>query len=395
MEGPRAWACENRPVSLRTSARLRGLPRYEPGLTTAEVLAGYGLERAVKLASNESPFPPLEPVQQAMREGFRGLNRYPDGAARDLRRVLADRHGVGPGQVVVGNGSCELILLAAQALLDPGATLVHAQPSFAVYPLLAPLSGARARAVPLAADGGHDLDAMAASVDETVSLVILCNPNNPTGVHRPAGEIERFLDGLPEDLAVLVDEAYFDFVAAPDAGRVLALAGERPNLLVTRTFSKAHGLCGLRVGYGVGAPAFVEAIDRVRQPFNTNALAQIAARESLRHPAALAGRVAATLSERTRLERGLSALGVRFTPSQTNFMLLDPGSDGTSAGLAAHEQLLRRGVIVRDGGSLGCPGRLRVTVGTPEENDALLRALAEVRGSAPVPTTTPAGRTPR
>jgi histidinol-phosphate aminotransferase len=233
---------------------------------------------------------------------------------------------------------------------------------------------------------------MAVAVDERTRLVVLCNPNNPTGVHRAADEVERFLDALPEDLAVLVDEAYFEFVDRPDAGRTMSLARDRPNLLVTRTFSKAHGLCGLRVGYGVGGAGWIDAIDRVRQPFNTNALAQAAALESLRHPAALDRRVRETLAERARLQEGLSAAAWGFTPSQGNFILVS--ADDPSAGSPGiHEQLLRRGVIVRDGASLGCPGRLRVSVGTPEENTAFLSAWGQV--ARPAPRESQPGRTPQ
>jgi histidinol-phosphate aminotransferase len=364
-------------MSLIVSSRLSRVPRYEPGLTTAEVLARFGLESAIKLASNESPYPPLPQVEGVVRDAIGGLSRYPDGAGRALRRALAERHGVGPEQVVLGNGSCELLLLAGEALLDPGTSIVRAEPSFALYPHLAAASGADDVPVALADDGGHDLDAMLAHVDERTRLVIVCNPNNPTGVYRSPDEIERFLDLLPEDLAVLVDEAYYDFVDRPDAGRTMSIARERPNLLVTRTFSKAHGLCGLRVGYGVGAAAWVEALDKVRQPFNTNTLAQAAALESLRHPAELARRVAESVSERTRVEAGLRDLGVAFIPSQTNFLLIHAGS-------GMHEALLRKGIIVRDGVALGCPGRLRVTIGTPDENTAFLKALAEIEESAPV-----------
>jgi histidinol-phosphate aminotransferase len=363
---------------LRISPRLGAIPRYEPGLTTAEVLARHGLERAIKLASNESPFPPLPEVARVLEAGLAALNRYPDGSARALRRAVADRHGVGPDQVVVGNGSCELIMLAGQALLDPGATVIHADPSFAIYPHLGAAAGAQAVAVPLASDGGHDLDAMGAAVDGRTRLLIVCNPNNPTGVYRAAAEVERLLDAVPGDLPVLVDEAYFDFVDAPDADDVMALARERDNLLVTRTFSKAYGLCGLRVGYGVGGSGWIAALDQVRQPFNTNALAQAAALESLAHPAAIAERARLIVSERRRVSRELAREGWAFTPSQTNFILLDPGLDETPDGSALHERLLRRGVIVRDGAALGLPGRIRVSIGAPDENTAFLSALAEL-----------------
>jgi histidinol-phosphate aminotransferase len=315
-------------------------------------------------------------------KGLAGLNRYPDGAARALRRALADRHGVGPEQVVIGNGSCELILMAGQALLDPGATVIHADPSFAIYPHLGAAAGAEAIAVPLAADGGHDLEAMAAAVDGRARLLVVCNPNNPTGVYRPSAAVEALLDAVPADLAVLVDEAYFDFVDAPDADAVMAMARERDNLLVTRTFSKAYGLCGLRVGYGVGGAGWVAALDQVRQPFNTNALAQAAALESLAHPAAIGERARLIVSERRRVSRELARRGWAFTPSQTNFILLEPGPEDTPEGPALHERLLRRGVIVRDGAALGCEGRIRVSIGAPDENTAFLSALADV--SAPL-----------
>jgi histidinol-phosphate aminotransferase len=316
-------------------------------------------------------------VEAVIQGALAGLNRYPDAYARSLRGALAERHGVDVDQVVVGNGSCELILLAGQAFLDPGTTVVHADPSFAIYPHLAATSGAEAVAVPLDTDAGHDLDGMAAAVDERTRLVIVCNPNNPTGVYRSADAIERFADLVPDDLAVLVDEAYFDFVDAADAGRVMSLARERPNLLVTRTFSKAYGLCGLRIGYGVGSAGWITALEKVRQPFNTNALAQAAALESLRHPAAIARRVTETLHERGRVEAALTDLGVPFTRSQTNFILLGAES-GTPDEGSLHEELLRRGVIARDGAALGVPGTIRLTIGAPQENDAFLAALSQV-----------------
>ena len=379
------------PVSIRTSPRLAAIPHYEPGLTTAEVLARYGIDSAIKLASNESPFPPMPEVVEVVAAGMQGLNRYPDGAARALRRALAERHGVGPDEVVIGNGSCDLILLAGQALLDPGTTVVHADPSFALYPHLATAAGAEGIAVPLAADDGHDLDAMAAAVDERTRLVIVCNPNNPTGVYRSADAIERFVDSLPEDLAILVDEAYYDFVDRPDAGRIMSLARTRPNLLVTRTFSKAHGLCGLRVGYGVGGAGWIAAIDSIRQPFNTNALAQAAALESLKHPHALERRVREVVAERARVASALAATTWGFTASQANFILVRPDSDPAAGSSGVHEQLLRLGIIVRDGAALGCPGRLRVSIGTPDENSAFLSAQAQL--ARPAPRETQPGRT--
>ena len=214
-------------MSLIISSRLAAIPHYEPGLTTADVLARYGLEAAVRLASNESPYPPLEQVQAVLAAGIAGLNRYPDGAARALRREIADLHGLDLGQVVIGNGSCELLLLAGQAFLDPGTTLVHAVPSFGLYPHVAAAAGAAAIGVPLDDEGRNDLAAMAAAIDERTRLVIVCSPNNPTGAYVPAARIEEFLDGIPEDLPVLIDEAYYDFVTEADRGRALSQARTR------------------------------------------------------------------------------------------------------------------------------------------------------------------------
>ena len=343
----------------------------------AEVMSAYGLESVVKLASNESPFTPLPAVEKAIAAQMDGLNRYPDSAARDLKAAIAERHAVGVSQVAVGNGSCELIVNAGEALLDPGTTIIYADPSFAMYPHLAAAAGADAIAVPLAPDGGHDLNAMAAAVDERTRLVVICNPNNPTGVYRSADEIEGFLNLIPDDLAVLVDEAYYDFVTEPDRGRVSVLARSRPNLLVTRTFSKAYGLCGLRIGYAVGSESWVRALQSVRQPFNTNQLAQVAALESLKHPAAIQERIDEAISERERVADALTAMGVPFTPSHGNFILMEPPGSGMDAA-ALHEDLLTRGVIVRNGSALGCPGTLRVTIGAPPENDAFLSALRSI-----------------
>jgi histidinol-phosphate aminotransferase len=357
------------------------MPHYEPGLTTAEVLARFGLASAVKLASNESPFPPMPEVAEAVAAGVAGLNRYPDGPARTLRRELAERHGVDADQVTVGNGSCELLLLAGQALLDPGTTVMYAAPSFSLYGHLAAAAGADAVEIPLADDDGHDLDHMAAMVDERTRLVIVCNPNNPTGVYRSADAIESFLDQIPDDLPVLVDEAYNEFVAAPDRGRVLSLARHRPNLLVTRTFSKAHGLCGLRVGYALGSAAWVAALDTVRQPFNTNALAQAAAIESFRRQGELDRRVRATVAARHALVAELAGEGWGVVPSEANFILATPPPH-LGSGPRVHTELLRRGVIVREGTSLGCPGRLRISIGTPEEHDVFRAARADLAAAA-------------
>ena len=264
-----------RAVSIRVSPRLEAIPRYEPGLTTAEVLARFGLERAVKLASNESPFPPMPEVAEVITAGHRRPQPLP---RRPGARPAAGAGGAPRGGP--GRGGDRQRLVRADPLRGPGAARPGDERRArrpVVRALPAPRRGGRARAPcrcrwrPTSATTSTR---WRRRWTRRTRLVIVCNPNNPTGVYRSADEIERFVDALPEDLAILVDEAYFDFVDRPDAGRTMSLARERPNLLVTRTFSKAHGLCGLRVGYGVGGSGWIAAIDKVRQPFNTNALAQ-------------------------------------------------------------------------------------------------------------------------
>lgn len=368
-------------MTLRISPRLEAIPAYHPGLTTAEVLERYGVEAAVKLSSNECPYPPSPAVCAAIADQVHGVNRYPDGAGRALRRRLADLHAVEDDQVVLGNGSGEIILLAGQALLDVGTTVIYPEPSFALYRHLAEAAGATAIPVALTADGANDLDTMAAYVDERTRLVVLCTPNNPTGVALDAEAITQFLDALPDDTAVLIDEAYYDFSTRPDRGRALTMARSRPNLMVTRTFSKAFGLSGMRVGYGIGSAAWVAAINKVRPPFNTASVAQAAALAALGELTTLERRVAEAVSERARVEAALTQWGVPFTPSQANFILVGP--DDTQA-RPLHEDLLRRGVIVRDGAALGVPGCVRVSIGTPAQNNAFMDALADVRELPPL-----------
>lgn len=367
-------------MAIRVSQRLERIPRYEPGMSTAEALARHGITDAVKLSSNESPFGPLDGVEAAVADAMASVNRYPDGSGRALKERLADLHGVDPSQVVLGNGSGEIILMAGQALLDAGTSVVYPAPSFALYAHLAQAAGADAEAVPLDDDGRNDVWAMAGAVDERTRLVVLCSPNNPTGAYVPAADVEALLDAIPDDVAVLVDEAYHDFVTEIDRGRVLSMARMRPNLMLTRTFSKAFGLPGVRVGYGIGSRGWVDAIERVRPPFNVSSVAQAAALAALARLAGLDERVRTLVAERERVQRELAARGVPFTPSQANFILVGPFGR-TDDDAPVHEQLLRQGVIVRDGAALGVPGHIRVTVGDAGQNDRFLTALDAVQVS--------------
>jgi len=349
--------------------RLESIPVYP----AAE---SYGEDpETVKLASNETPWGPPPAVIGAIQGQLETLNRYPDPAKSVLRRRIAERSEVPISRVAVGNGSCEILLAAAEALLEPGAELVHAWPSFSMYPHLAAQSGARAVTVPLDDEGFHDLDAMAAEVTAATRLVLVCNPNNPSATALGVEAIDAFVGSLPRRVAVILDEAYVEFNVLQDPGDSLDLLERHPNLVVLRTFSKVYGLCGLRAGYAIGSESFREAVDRVRQPFSVNTLAQAAAAEAIRHQDEVERRVEHTIVERVHVESELAARGLETTDSQANFSWIALGDRDEEAIMAG---LAERGVIVRAGAALGGPGRLRVTYGTRRENDLFLAALDDV-----------------
>ena len=362
-------------MSLEFVARLRDIPPY-PVAETYE----YGGE-LVKLASNESPWAPHPAVVEAIESHLGALNRYPDPDKTLLRRRLAERYETTPGRVAVGNGSCEILMSAGEALLEPGAEIVYAWPSFSIYPHLAAASGARALTVPLDSEGRHDLEAMAREVTVATRIVLVCNPNNPTATALPIDEIDAFVGSLPRHVAVILDEAYVEFSTLQDPGETLPLIERHPNLVVLRTFSKVYGLCGLRVGYALcGADAFRDAVDRVRQPFSVNALAQVAAAEALRHQDEVERRVERTAVERLHVEDELGERGLWTSDSQANFSWFSVGDRDEAAVLAG---LAQRGVIVRGGAALGSAGHIRVTYGTRAENDRFLEALDAALAEAP------------
>jgi histidinol-phosphate aminotransferase len=353
-------------MTLEFNARLDAIPAYP----AAETYAFDG--ELVKLASNETPWAPHPQVLEVVEAQLRTLNRYPDPAKAALRQRIADRTGLPVGRVAVGNGSCELLLSAGEALLEPGAELVYAWPSFSMYPHLAAASGARAVEVPLDAGGYHDLEAMAREVTAATRIVLVCNPNNPTATALPLAMIGAFLAELPRHVCVILDEAYVEFSTLQDPDDSLDLLKRHPNLVLLRTFSKVYGLCGLRVGYALGSEDFRLAVDRVRQPFSVNALAQAAAAEALAHQDEVERRVERTAIERLHVESELERRGLENTDSQANFSWIALG-DRDEAEIM--DGLAQRGVIVRAGAALGEPGRLRVTYGTRPENDRFLAAL--------------------
>ena len=361
-------------------AGIRQARPYAPGKPIEEVQRELGLSDVVKLASNENPEGPVPEVLAALAAALPDLNRYPDGSAYVLTRALAEFLGVKPGAILLGNGSNEVIDMLVRALVSPGENVVYSEKSFIVYPLICHVHFETGRAVPMTADLRHDLRAMADAVDERTKLVIVCNPNNPTGTYVTAGEFDEFLDRLPAHVIVAVDEAYYEYVAAPDFPQTLPLLAHRPNLFVLRTFSKIHSLAGLRIGYGIGHPDVVSELQKTREPFNVNALSQVAALACLRHWDAVAVRARRNAQQRAWLAAELQRLGLHVTPSETNFLFCTlPGHSGGELS----QRLLREGVIVRPMDSFGLrdgEGAVRISVGLPAENARCVEALARILG---------------
>ncbi len=362
-------------MPLEFSAKISRIPAYP-------VAAGYDLGADVAmLASNEAPFHPLEPVVEAASRAALGANRYPDPSYDSLRQALADRYSVPWKHVALGAGSCEILLAAGEALLEPGAEVVYAWPSFSVYPQLAASTGARAIQVPLNAAAEHDLDAMLAEINVATRLVVVCNPNNPTGTALPLEQIERFLTRVPEHVCVILDEAYVEFsLTVGDTYASIPLLRRFPNLVILRTFSKVYGLAGLRVGYGLcGSESFRVAVEQVRQPFYLNSPAQAAAVEALGYQDEVERRVTATVASRTAVSETLRGHGLWVAESDSNFIWVRVGEDDKPV----VEGLQQRGVLVRGGTALGGPGHLRVTMGTDRENEKFVVALLETLAELP------------
>ncbi len=362
-------------MSVTFAEKLARMPGYQAGVPTGQAPEAIAAGGIAQLASNESPLPPHPKVVEAITAAAGAMNRYPDPDATLLRRRIAERYDTDPARVAVGNGSCEILLAAAEALCEPGAEILYAWPAFSMYPYLPALTGAREIRVPLGEGDVHDLGAMAAEVTAATQLLIVCNPNNPTGTHVPATEVAEFCAGLPAHVTVILDEAYVEFQTHDDVDASVDLLAELPNLVVLRTFSKCYGLAGLRVGYALGSPKFRAAIDAVRQPFSVNALAQAAGAEAILHQDDVSRRVEGTVAERLRVEEGLSALGLLTAETHANFSWIDLG-DAAEAEIVAG--LAERQIAVRPGTPLGDPGHIRVSYGTAAENGRFLAAMAEL-----------------
>jgi histidinol-phosphate aminotransferase len=351
---------------------VRSIAPYQPGKPISELAREMGLDERniVKLASNENPRGIGPRTRAAIDAALAEVARYPDGNGFELKQALARRYGVDMASIVLGNGSNDVLELVALAFLGPGRAAVFSQHCFAVYPLATQARGARSIVVP-AKSYGHDLEAMAKAIDDETYVAWIANPNNPTGTFAKSEAVEAFLRRVPERVLVVLDEAYNEYLTPELRSDTVRLVKRHPNLVVTRTFSKAYGLAGLRVGYALAHASVADIMNRVRQPFNVNSIALAAACAALDDMEFVARSYALNLQGLKQLEEGARALGLEYIPSHGNFITVRVGKAAD-----IYKRLLRRGVIVRPvGGGYGLPEHLRVTVGTPEENEKFLGAL--------------------
>ena len=363
-------------MSIHAPDYVRKIAPYQAGKPIGELAREYGLDEAsiVKLASNENPLGMPESARRAMMAAMDELGRYPDSNGFDLKAEIARRYAVPQDWITLGNGSNDILEIAAHALLQPGESAVYSQYSFVVYALATQAIGARAIVVP-ARDYGHDLDAMRAAIEPDTRVVFVANPNNPTGTFAPAQAIESFLASVPTDVAVVLDEAYNEYLDPALRFDSTQWVRRFPNLILSRTLSKAYGLAGLRVGFALAQPELTDLMNRIRQPFNVNSLAQAAAIAALGDADFLARSYEINRLGKERLQKAFEVLGLQYVPSSGNFVLVRVGDAA-----AVYERLLRAGVIVRPVAGYGLPEWLRVSIGLPEENEKFLAALPAALG---------------
>ncbi len=349
------------------------LKPYTPGKSTTEVQRKPGLKEVVKLASNENPLGPSPKAGSAISEAAANLHRYPDGSGSKLKGALAHKLNIVPDNLILGNGSDEVLELVAKAFIIPGDEVITASVTFVEYEFVSKLNGAKLICLPLR-EFTYDLPRMAEAITSNTKLIFIANPNNPTGTMVNDVQFGEFMARVPEDVLVVMDEAYFEFVEQESYPDTLEFVRQGRNVMALRTFSKLYGLAGLRIGYGIAAPEVIGYLNRVRQPFNVNSLAQAAALAALEDKEHIAHTLEVISRGRNYLKCELEALGLRCVPSVANFILFDTGRDGNSV----YQKLLSEGVIVRTMGIYNLPGFLRVTVGTPQENQLFIKSLGRV-----------------
>jgi histidinol-phosphate aminotransferase len=356
---------------------LRQLPVYQPGRPIAEVARELGLpeRRIIKLASNENPLGPSPAALAAIKAAARQIHLYPDGNAFYLKQKLAASLGVDPGHLILGNGSNDIIEFLGHALMGPGDDVIVSEFCFAIYPIVARLLGASVITVP-AKNHGHDLAAMGGAITARTKAVFVANPNNPTGTLAPPADVQRLIETVPVHAVLVMDEAYIEFLEEPMDLIPLVRSGERPNLILMRTFSKIHGLAGLRLGYGIAHPEFIAALEKIRQPFNINSLAQAAGLAALDDAEHVRKTRANNFQGRKFLEESFAQMGLPFVKSSANFVLVQVGE-----GQRVFEEMQKHGVITRPMGGYQLPEWIRISVGTPGENRRAITTLKKAFAS--------------
>ena len=365
-------------ILARARPAIRALQPYQPGKPVEELERELGIRAALKLASNENPRGPGPAVHKALARAGEALNRYPDGNGFELKRALAERLDVDPAMITLGNGSNDVLELLGRVFVGPGDRGVVDAHSFVVYPLAITSSGGEIVRVP-SKHYGHDLEAMAAAVDARTRIMFVANPNNPTGTRVTEAEVRKFLASVPDDVVVVLDEAYFEYVEAPDHPDGIRLLADHPNLVVTRTFSKIYGLSALRLGWAYCPAAVTDVLHRVRGPFNVNALAQAAGVEAVRDQAFIEKAREHNDKWLPILTQSLRGMGLEVTPSVGNFLLIDFRDSGKTAA-EAEQYLSAKGLLLRAVAGYGLPTCLRMTIGLETENHAVIEALRQLLG---------------
>ena len=362
-------------IDNRINDSIKDMRKYTPGKGEQEILEQYDVDDVVKLSSNENPQGCALAVEKFLQEKNVNYGRYPDGECRDLREELADFYDIDYEQIVVGNGSDEIIDFALNLVVSPGDEVIMADPTFSQYELSAKVKGAKAVQVPLDEEYKHDLDAMLEAVNEKTRIVFICDPNNPTGTIVPAEEMKEFLEQIRDDILVVIDQAYYEFVKSDEYFTALQHIEEHPNLLIMRTFSKIFGLAGLRVGYGIGSPEIIEAMHRIRKPFNVNSIAQSAAIKALNCRRHLYNCRQLNNNQREFFQQNLDDLGIEYIPSQANFILINTELPAQKA----FEHFASNGVVVRTAESFGLDKWIRLTLPPNKYTDRVLDALKDLK----------------
>ena len=359
---------------------IRALAPYQASKPVAELARELGIDEAslIQLASNENPLGTAPSVREAMSQAFAHVSRYPDGHGFALKNALTEKYGVPESWITLGNGSSDILDLAVRAFVQTGQSIIYAQYSFVIYEILTKAIGARAIVVP-AREYGHDLDAMLAAIAPDTRLIFITNPNNPTGTFLSAPVLENFLSRVPTHVLILLDEAYTEYLPDELEYDSIGWIQRYPNLIISRTFSKAYGLAGLRIGFGIAQPSVIELLNRIRPPFNVNVVAQAAAVAALKDPVFLQKSRELNLQGYRQLTDAFTTLNLEYVPSFGNFVLVKIAEDAATAN-RINLALLKQGIIVRAVGSYGLPNWLRITIGLPDENRALIAALKNALG---------------